>query len=57
MRPATRKFVATSALASLALFGAACDDAVEEDMGDIGNEVESEVEQGVDDAADEAEGE
>ena len=55
MRTTTARKLTAATVAGLALFGAACDDAVEEDLGDIGNEVEEEVEQGVDDAADEAE--
>ena len=55
MRPTTVKKLTAATVAGLALFGAACEDSVEEDLGDVGNEVESEVEEGVDDAADEAE--
>jgi hypothetical protein len=54
MRTSTSTRLTAATVAALALFGAACDDDVEEDLGDIGDAVESEVEQGVDEAADAA---
>lgn len=45
-RTMTQKITVASAIAGLALFGAACDDDVEDEVGDVGEEIEQEVGEG-----------
>ncbi len=47
-RTLTQRTTVAAAIAGLALFGAACDDGVEEEVGDVGDEIEQEVDEGVD---------
>ncbi len=52
-RTMTQKMTVASAIAGLALFGAACDDGVEDEVGDVGEEIEQEVDEGAEGGDDE----
>ena len=56
MRATTTQRLTAAAVASLALFGAACSDDAQDEMGELGEEVEQDVENGAEDLGDAAEG-
>lgn len=45
-RTMTRKMTIAATIAGLALFGAACEDDIEGEVGDVGEEIEQEVGEG-----------
>ncbi len=45
-RTMTQKLTVASAIAGLALFGAACDQDIEDEVGDVGEEIEQEIDGG-----------
>ena len=49
MRHRTAKKITAATIAGLALLGTACDEGVEDEVSDVGDEVEQEVEEGVED--------
>lgn len=56
MRATTTQRLTAATIASLAIFGAACSDDAQDEMGDLGEEVEQDVEDGAEDLDDAAEG-